>query len=213
MALQWQCSSCEKHYPPTERGHKQIMAHVNLGHPPDARHYKLVDVDTGEVVAANIEDAREEKLLISEEVYQESLKKAKQQRKAEVAKAAEAVRTETAEAEVGEVAESPTPIKEETDIEEEEGDAFKEGEVYEEEAEEGEAREKPREIRTPEITDGVLRYTVTLPADAFTLFNIARGYGLEKDDKLFDEFLFDCITKRFETDYKMQLILAPIEEG
>jgi len=61
-------------------------------------------------------------------------------------------------------------------------------------------------------SDGIFRYTITLPADAFTLFNIAKANGLEPEDKLFDEFAWDCITARFEKDYKKQLILAPIEE-
>lgn len=77
------------------------------------------------------------------------------------------------------------------------------------EAEDGEKEER---VISPEITGGIFRYTITLPADAFTLFNVARGFGLEKDGKLFDEWIFDCITKRFEKDYKMQLILAPLEE-
>ena len=80
----------------------------------------------------------------------------------------------------------------------------------EEEEVEKETEAEEKETISPDITGGTFRCTITLPADAFTLFNIARGYGLEEKDKLFDEFLFDCITKRFEKDYKMQLILAPI---
>lgn len=101
-----------------------------------------------------------------------------------------------------EVAEDKLEVEEEEEL----VDSLAVSKVEEQEEEEA------REVTTPEITDGLIRYTVTLPADAFTLFNVARGYGLEEKNKLFDEFLFDCVTKRFEKDYRMRLILAPIEE-
>ena len=66
----------------------------------------------------------------------------------------------------------------------------------------------------PEITsEGIFAYTIHLPADAFTLFNLAKFSGLEKDgDKPFDEFVWDCIHARFKYDYEMELVLAPIPE-
>lgn len=73
------------------------------------------------------------------------------------------------------------------------------------------AEKEGKEVR--EISsDGIFRYTITLPADAFTMFNIAKANGLEPKGKLFDEFVWECITARYEKDYKKQLILAPIEE-
>ncbi len=80
------------------------------------------------------------------------------------------------------------------------------------EEEPGEA-EKPEELTKPQVSrEGIFRYTITLPADAFVLFNIAKAYGLETDsDKLFDEWVWDCIRWRFEKDYKRQLVLAPVE--
>ena len=73
--------------------------------------------------------------------------------------------------------------------------------------------EKPEEVTKPQVsTEGIFRYTITLPADAFVLFNIAKAYGLETDSgKLFDEWVWDCIRWRFEKDYKRQLVLAPVE--
>lgn len=60
---------------------------------------------------------------------------------------------------------------------------------------------------------GVFTYEITLPADAFTLFNLAKACGLETNDgKLFDEWVWDCIRARFSKDYKKQLVLAPLEE-
>ena len=62
-------------------------------------------------------------------------------------------------------------------------------------------------------TAGVFTYEITLPADAFTLFNLAKACGLEPNDgKLFDEWVWDCIRARFSKDYKPQLVLAPLEE-
>ena len=61
-------------------------------------------------------------------------------------------------------------------------------------------------------TAGVFTYDITLPADAFTLFNLAKACGLEPNDKkLFDEWIWDCVRARFSKDYKKQLILAPVE--
>lgn len=75
----------------------------------------------------------------------------------------------------------------------------------------GKAEKEGKEVK--EISsDGIFRYTITLPADAFAMFNIAKANGLEPKDKLFDEFVWECIVARFEKDYKKQLILAPIEE-
>lgn len=59
---------------------------------------------------------------------------------------------------------------------------------------------------------GVFTYEITLPADAFTLFNLAKACGLEPNDgKLFDEWIWDCVRARFSKDYKKQLVLAPLE--
>ena len=78
---------------------------------------------------------------------------------------------------------------------------------------EPEKAKKPEELTKPQVsTEGIFRYTISLPADAFVLFNIAKAYGLETDgDKPFDEWVWDCIQKRFEKDYKRQLVLAPAE--
>ena len=78
---------------------------------------------------------------------------------------------------------------------------------------EPEKAEKPEELTKPQVsTEGIFRYTISLPADAFVLFNIAKAYGLEPDgDKPFDEWVWDCIRWRFEKDYERRLVLAPVE--
>ena len=76
------------------------------------------------------------------------------------------------------------------------------------------ATKEKEEITEPVISpDGIFAYTIHLPADAFTLFNLSKFSRLEKDvDKPFDEWIWDCVIKRFEKDYGMQLVLAPIKE-
>ena len=79
---------------------------------------------------------------------------------------------------------------------------------------EPEPKGKKGDKTEPQVSsDGIFTYNIALPADAFTLFNIAKAFGIEKDgDKPFDEWVFDCITARFRYDYKMQLVLAPLQE-
>jgi len=89
----------------------------------------------------------------------------------------------------------------------------------EEAAEEGPGEEQPigkgkeGELKYPEASlDGIIRYTMTLPADAFAMFNMAKACGLEPDKEMpFDEWVFACIQKRYETDYKVQIVLAKLE--
>jgi len=70
------------------------------------------------------------------------------------------------------------------------------------------------EITKPQISsDGIFSYNISLPADAFALFNMAKAAGLEEDGKKpFDVWVWDCIKKRFEKDYKRRLVLAGIKE-
>ncbi|MBA7547543.1 hypothetical protein ES705_39965 [subsurface metagenome] len=78
------------------------------------------------------------------------------------------------------------------------------------------AKDKGKEVEASEITsEGIFAYTIHLPSDAFTMFNLAKFSGLEKDgEKPFDEWIWDCVLARFRYDYEMELILAPIpEEG
>lgn len=61
-------------------------------------------------------------------------------------------------------------------------------------------------------TAGIFSYEITLPADAFMLYNLAKAFELEKDDKSFDEWIWDCVKARYAKDYKKQLVLTPVEE-
>lgn len=187
--LQWQCTApgCKKSYPPTEKGLQRIRAHVLGGHSRELRGYQLVDAESGEVLAKDLKEAREKGLLEPEKPQPPTGTEAPAPAGELLGKEAEGEVIESEEEEEEEPPEEPPRGKEK---------AEKEG------------REVIKEISS----EGIFRYTITLPADAFALFNIAKANGLEKDGKIFDEFVWDCITARFEKDYKKQLILAPIEE-
>jgi len=73
--------------------------------------------------------------------------------------------------------------------------------------------EKAREVEVTTIkTAGIFSYEVTLPADAFMLYNLAKAFELEKNETSFDEWLWGCIKARYAKDYKKQLVLAPVED-
>jgi len=151
----WKCKAenCDYTRPPTLKGYKQLVGHQkeHAHLPKGERGYRLVDENTGEVLAESAREAKEKGLLVAE----------------------------------------PLPKKE------------SDGKPQGTEVEVTEVKASP---------EGIFRYTITLPADAFMLFNIAKYFGLEKDsEKLFDEWLWDCIRMRYETDYKMRLVLAPVE--
>ena len=81
------------------------------------------------------------------------------------------------------------------------------------EAEPPETEERGKVEITTVKTAGIFTYEITLPADAFTLFNLAKACELETNsEKPFDEWVWDCIRARFSKDYKQQLVLAPLEE-
>lgn len=183
--LQWQCTApgCKKSYPPTEKGLQRIRAHVLGGHSQELRGYQLVDAESGEVLAKDLKEAREKGLLEPEKPQPST--KPPTETKAPPEELLDKAAEEEVEVE-SEEEEEPPRAKEK---------AEKEG-------------KEVKEISS----EGIFRYTVTLPADAFTLFNIAKANGLEPKDKIFDEFLWECIRARFAKDYKKQLILAPIEE-
>jgi hypothetical protein len=76
-----------------------------------------------------------------------------------------------------------------------------------------ETKEEKEDIKEPQlVSDGFIKQTITLPVDAYTLFNLVRAFKIEKEDKRFDAWIWDCISKRFLLDYKVQLVLAPIGE-
>ncbi len=76
---------------------------------------------------------------------------------------------------------------------------------------EAEARPDMVEVERLNIEcEQVFRIKLALPADAFMLFNLVRAIGLEDRAISFDKWLWDCLVKRFETDYRVQLVLVPL---
>jgi len=205
----WRCQvkDCTFSTPPTLKGFNQVaghqLHHSKEGVPKNQRIFRLVDSISGEVLAQTLTDAREKGLLEPEPkpeprlgipVKPEPKPTEQQLQEANIRKYAEeeGITFEEAKARIEaiepEPEPQPIPVREKL-----------------------EAKGKREEAKTQPSSDGIFSFNITLPADAFTFFNLAKSCGLEKDlDKPFDEFVWDCILKRFETDYKVQLILAPL---
>ena len=60
------------------------------------------------------------------------------------------------------------------------------------------------------LADGIFKYLLSLPADAFMIFNKAKSLGFENHDKIFDEWIYDCILARLEYDYGIRFVVVPI---
>ena len=193
----WKCRvvNCDYTAPPTLKGYEKLrghqLYHATRGMLKEERGFHLIDESTGEILAQTLKEAREKLLLMPETgKLPEKIQPTPPVSPPTVSTTVEEAKPPEVEIEIGE----PPEAKPEAKGEKEE--------------------EKEKEITTPQASsEGIFRYTITLPADAFTLFNLAKACGLEKDGrKLFDEWVWDCIRKRYESDYKMQLVLAPVEE-
>jgi len=190
----WKCrvKGCDFTAPPTFEGYEKLtghqLYHSKRGTLKEERGFHLIDESTGEILAKTLKEAREKLLLMPET---ERLPKKIQP--------TPPVSPPTVSTTVEEI----EPPEVEVEIEPPEAKPKAKGE-----------KEEEKETITPQASsEGIFRYTISLPADAFTLFNLAKVCGLEKDGKkLFDEWVWDCIRKRYESDYKMQLVLAPVEE-
>ena len=64
-----------------------------------------------------------------------------------------------------------------------------------------------------ELTEEGILLPVTLPPVVFTMFDAAKAAKLVDEDKGLDSWLFECVQKRFELDYGLQLMLVPIAGG
>lgn len=186
----WKCQApgCGFTTPPTIKGYEQQtghqLAHAKRGLPKGQRGIRLMDEKAGGVLAESLQEAREKGFLEPEP-------------------APGAIVGVPLSSEAGKEPSGKTLTKVEPG-------ARVEAEVEPPE----EKKTKEGELTEPQVSgEGIFRYTITLPADAFTLFNMAKAAGKEKDvDKSFDVWVWDCIRKRFEKDYKLQVVLAGIEE-
>lgn len=218
----WKCRvpGCNSTAPPTVKGFNMLSGHQGLhskaGVKKAQRGVNLIDENSGEILAESLSEATEKGLLTIEPlpapgvVLQEA---ASTMTAEELAKAAEKGPKSSVEG-------VTKPIEEvaEKAAEEAVEKAIKEAEAAEEAAEaavEPEEKQKGKEgeIKIPQASpEGILRYTITLPAEAFAMFNMAKACGLEPDKEMpFDEWMWDCIKKRFECDYKVQIVVAKLE--
>ncbi len=208
----WKCEveNCNLTFPPTLKGYRQMkghqLRHANEGLPKGKRGFHLEDEKTGEVLARSINEAMS---FLTLEMPRETKK-------------VEPPISVTPPSEVKPMPTPPPPVVPEVpkkietilpDLQKpkKEPPAPPPEAKAKEEAELAEKRDKVEE--TTVKTAGTFTYEITLPADAFTLFNLAKACGLEPNPgKLFDEWIWDCVRARFSKDYKKQLILAPVEE-
>jgi len=184
--LEWRCS-CGESRPPSHGDYVSLT--MNSKH---KRHKKrLVNKLTGEVVAGSRPEAMSKNIPLL--------------RKAEMA-ARNVKKQPTPAPEPGPPPETTTSVKGKVR-------ELEPGPEVDEPVDDVEVDEI--EMQATELTieaDGVFRIELILPADAFTLHNLARAVGLERSDITFSEWTWDCILKRFETDYQMQLIIAPLAQ-
>jgi hypothetical protein len=62
-------------------------------------------------------------------------------------------------------------------------------------------------------SEGMIEYTMNLPPLAFALCDMAKTFGLIKDKEMtFDEWVYECIERRFTCDYNLEIVLQPIAE-
>ncbi len=64
-----------------------------------------------------------------------------------------------------------------------------------------------------QLTEGGLTIPITLPPVVLTLFDAAKAARLVAEDKDLDSWLFECVQKRFQLDYGLQLTLVPVGDG
>jgi len=62
-----------------------------------------------------------------------------------------------------------------------------------------------------QINEGGITLNITLPPVVLTLFDFAKAAELVNEETDLDKWLFECVHKRFELDYKLQLALVPVD--
>lgn len=63
--------------------------------------------------------------------------------------------------------------------------------------------------------EGMIQHQVTLPPEAYVMYNMAQAWHLSGKDKdqNFNEWVFDCIKCRYEMDYGLELCLTRVVDG
>jgi hypothetical protein len=187
----WKCrvEGCNYTAAPTVEGYNKLTGHqlAHRGLPKEKRGFQLVDESTGEVLAQKLEEATIKGFITTKppEPTMTPVPPPALETKPETPPLAPEIKPASAPA--GEPQKLP-------------------------EAEPLETEDRVKVEITTVKTAGIFTYEITLPSDAYTLFNLAKACELETDgEKSFDEWVWDCIRARFTKDYKKQLILAPVE--
>jgi len=58
--------------------------------------------------------------------------------------------------------------------------------------------------------EGLIEYTLMLPAQAFHYFDMAKQFFIKDDNMIFDQWVFECIHRRFTADYGVEIVMQPI---
>ncbi len=87
-----------------------------------------------------------------------------------------------------------------------------EAEQPEEKDSDGNGKTPPR-LNSMEILENGLTITITIPPAVLTLFDFAKAHGLVDEEADLDFWIYECIQKRFELDYKLMLALVPVNSG
>jgi hypothetical protein len=76
----------------------------------------------------------------------------------------------------------------------------------------GEGLKVPPPLGKPTLTEeGLIEYTMALPAQAFWYFDVAKQSGFIKDgNMIFDQWVFECLHRRFTADYGVEIVIQPI---
>lgn len=196
----WKCSveGCDYTAAPTVEGYKKISGHqlAHTGLPKTKRGFRLVDESTGKILAQKLEEATTKGFIATKPAapLAPETKHAPPEEPLSEAEPPEPQAPTSPPVPETKHAPEPTPPA----------------------AKSTPSPTSPPTATEPELTAvrtaGIFTYEITLPSDAFTLYNLAKALELETDgDKSFDEWVWDCITARFAKDYKKQLILAPVE--
>jgi len=145
--LKWKCQDCEAEAPPTAYDYMKLLKHQK-GH-----HIRLIDIDTGTILAANVKGARSLGI--------------------DIPRSDKGDKGPT---------EPPAKIVKVEDLTD----------------------------RGMELSEEGITFPITLPPVSFTLFDAAKAAKLVDEDMDIDQWIFECIQKRFELDYNLRLMLVPI---
>jgi len=71
--------------------------------------------------------------------------------------------------------------------------------------------DKTPPLGKPTLTEeGLIEYTMMLPVQAFHYFDMAKQFFIKDPNMIFDQWVFECIHRRFASDYGVEIVIQPI---